>query len=132
MSAGAEPLLAVDDLTIRFGGIVALDHVSFDVPDCDATLTDRLGDTGVLTRGRSTTLSGRLTNSHGTGVVGRPVHLWKRLVGTTKWYVVATTVIVDTTGAWHLSVQPTKSAVFQVKFHGGAWHTAATSPRHRA
>src|SRR5260370_33168801 len=33
MSAGAEPLLAVDDLTIRFGGIVALDRVSFDVPE---------------------------------------------------------------------------------------------------
>jgi branched-chain amino acid transport system ATP-binding protein len=33
MSAVAEPLLAVDDLTIRFGGIVALDRVSFDVPE---------------------------------------------------------------------------------------------------
>ena len=29
----AEPLLAVEDLTIRFGGIVALDRVSFDVPE---------------------------------------------------------------------------------------------------
>jgi branched-chain amino acid transport system ATP-binding protein len=33
VSAGAEPLLAVDDLSIRFGGIVALDRVSFDVPE---------------------------------------------------------------------------------------------------
>ena len=32
-NADAEPLLAVDDLTIRFGGIVALDRVSFDVPE---------------------------------------------------------------------------------------------------
>ena len=29
--AGAAPLLRVRDLTVRFGGIVALDHVSFDV-----------------------------------------------------------------------------------------------------
>ena len=32
-SAEAEPLLAVQNLTIRFGGIVALDRVSFDVPE---------------------------------------------------------------------------------------------------
>ena len=32
-NADPEPLLAVDDLTIRFGGIVALDRVSFDVPE---------------------------------------------------------------------------------------------------
>ncbi len=33
MSAPREPILAVRDLTVRFGGIVALDGVSFDVAD---------------------------------------------------------------------------------------------------
>ena len=33
MSAPGEPILAVRDLTVRFGGIVALDGVSFDVAD---------------------------------------------------------------------------------------------------
>jgi branched-chain amino acid transport system ATP-binding protein len=33
MSADAPPLLEVENLTIRFGGIVALDRVSFDVPE---------------------------------------------------------------------------------------------------
>jgi len=33
VSASREPILAVRDLTVRFGGIVVLDGVSFDVAD---------------------------------------------------------------------------------------------------
>src|SRR5262249_4280515 len=32
-TAAQSPLLAVRDVTMRFGGIVALDHVSFDIGD---------------------------------------------------------------------------------------------------
>jgi ABC-type branched-subunit amino acid transport system ATPase component len=32
-SAAAAPLLSVRDVSLRFGGIVALDRVSFDVPE---------------------------------------------------------------------------------------------------
>ena len=43
-NADAEPLLAVDDLTIRFGGILALDRVSFDVPE--GTIVGLIGPNG--------------------------------------------------------------------------------------
>jgi branched-chain amino acid transport system ATP-binding protein len=40
----AEPLLSVRELSIRFGGIVALDRVSFDVPD--GTIAGLIGPNG--------------------------------------------------------------------------------------
>jgi GH25 family lysozyme M1 (1,4-beta-N-acetylmuramidase) len=79
--------------------------------------------------GRPVQLSGRLANSAGAGISGRPVRLWKRTPAVGHWYRVAGAVTLDPGGQWHATVEPRTLCSFQARFVGGPRFTPATSPR---
>jgi lysozyme len=84
-----------------------------------------------LTKGRTTKLAGSISTASGEPLAGRSIRIWKRLVGTSRWYRVARTTSLDPRGTWRVEVGPTQSCFFRAEYAGGPKHAAAQSNRVR-
>ena len=80
----------------------------------------------LLRRGHAMTLTAALQTDAGAPLAGRPLVLWKRLVGSSHWYRVAHAA-TGASGSWPVSVAPTRSALYRAEWRGGARYAASRS-----
>jgi len=94
-------------------------------PPVASSLELRTGRTHVRA-GRVTVLEGALTDRAGHAAVGRTVQLWRKGVGTHRWFKVGHTVTSET-GAWRIKDVPIRDCVYRAKFLGGTHFKASHS-----
>jgi GH25 family lysozyme M1 (1,4-beta-N-acetylmuramidase) len=91
------------------------------------TVVDLVRSAAHVRRGRPLTLYGHLRLAGGSGLDGKQVTVFKRVLGTGRWVRIGRATSLAPTGWWQHRLKPYRSAVYKAVYSGGTRYRADVS-----
>ncbi|HWJ09284.1 MAG TPA: hypothetical protein VNS46_07905, partial [Nocardioides sp.] len=91
------------------------------------TVVDLKRSAAHVRKGRTLTLYGHLRLADGSGLAGKPVKVFKRVLGTRRWVRIGRGTSLAPTGWWQHRFKPYRSAVYKAVYSGGTRYRADVS-----